>query len=269
LRDFTIVTFNAGLLRALGGLIEPAPFVGERRNAMPSLLSACGADLILLQEVYGEAARRELARALPFSAYSDNRRSGLMALSASSIESVLVPFAATTPEERLFDRKGVLVVDSSDVVACNIHMTAGGVRHPESSAANAIRARQIEQLLELAEARRARMIAGDLNAGPGVSEANYALFEKGGWIDVHALVHPGSGDVTWDPHNPLNVRGPHRRSPPQRVDHLFVRGDDLRTERVVPRSSEIVFFEPIVATAAGLMTPSDHYALRVTLALAR
>jgi endonuclease/exonuclease/phosphatase family metal-dependent hydrolase len=264
----TVVTFNAGLLRAFGGLLEPAPFVSERRAAIPHALAACGADLVLLQEVHDETSRRAISLALPNQAYDARWRSSLMALSTSPIRAALVPFRDSTLEERLFDCRGVLVVERGDLVALNFHTTAGGLRHhPESVAADAIRARQIEQLLDVADEQRAPLvvIAGDLNAGPGVSQSNYDRFEQRGWIDVHALLHPGSRDVTWDPHNPLNSSGPHRTSPPQRVDHLFVRQCDVNEGRATPHSSEIIFAHAVVATPAGAMTLSDHYALRVTL----
>src|SRR3954467_9150723 len=59
----TIVTFNAGLLRAFGGLLQPAPFVAERRAAIPPALAAAGGDIVVLQEVYGDANRRLLSTA--------------------------------------------------------------------------------------------------------------------------------------------------------------------------------------------------------------
>jgi endonuclease/exonuclease/phosphatase family metal-dependent hydrolase len=264
----TIITFNAGLLRAFGGLLQPAPFVAERRAAIPRALAASGGDIVVLQEVYGDANRRALSPALPYAACDPRLRSSLLSLSSSPIRATLVPFNDVPIEEKLIDRKGVLIVDRGDIVVLNFHTTAGGVRyHPESAAADAIRAREIEQLLELAESQSAPLvvIAGDLNAGPGISEENYIRFAEHGWVDVYALLHPDSRAVTWDPRNPLNSRGPHKTSKPQRVDHVFVRLRDLEAERVTPTSAEIIFTEATVRTQSGLVTLSDHYAVRVRL----
>jgi endonuclease/exonuclease/phosphatase family metal-dependent hydrolase len=264
----TLITFNAGLLRAFGGLFQPAPFVAERRAAMPRALAGAEGDMVVLQEVYGEASRGVLSTAFRYAAYDPQRRSSLMALSSSPIHGTFVPFHGLPFEERLFDRRGVLIVERDDLVILDFHATAGGIRHhPESAAANAIRGREVEQLLDLADRQSAPLvvIAGDLNAGPDVSEANYRQFETCDWVDVYALLHPESRAVTWDPRNPLNSRGPHKTSRPQRVDHLFVRRCDLQDERVTPTAAEIIFTDATVRTSAGPVTLSDHYAVRVHL----
>jgi endonuclease/exonuclease/phosphatase family metal-dependent hydrolase len=264
----TIITFNAGLLRAFGGLLQPAPFVAERRASMPGALAAAEGDLVVLQEVYGQADRGVLSTAFRYAAHDPRRRSSLLALSSSPIQGTFVPFRDVPFEERLFDRRGVLIVERDDLVVLDFHATAGGIRHhPESAAANTMRGREVEQLLDLADGQSAPLvvIAGDLNAGPDVSEANYRQFEARGWVDVYALLHPESRAVTWDPRNPLNSRGPHKTSRPQRVDHLFVRRHDLQDERVKPTAAEIIFTEATVRTPTGPVTLSDHYAVRVRL----
>src|SRR5437016_5663228 len=104
----TIITYNAGLLRAFGGLLQPAPFVAERRAAMPRAFAASGGDIIVLQEVYGDTNRRVLAAALGYIA--SQPRSSLLALSSAPIRGAFVAFDDVPIEERLLDRKGVLIV---------------------------------------------------------------------------------------------------------------------------------------------------------------
>jgi len=53
--------------------------------------------------------------------------------------------------------------------------------HPESAEADRLRTLQIRQILSVADAEQGTvMIAGDLNAGPGVSDGNFrSILELG------------------------------------------------------------------------------------------
>jgi endonuclease/exonuclease/phosphatase family metal-dependent hydrolase len=102
----------------------------------------------------------------------------------------------------------------------------------------------------------AQVIAGDLNAGPGVSDANYRLFAARGYDDAYVCHNEEA--PTWDPANPLNQGGPHQKSPPQRCDHIFVR--ELKVVE-----SAIVFGRPLVSTPRGMITLSDHYGVSATV----
>jgi endonuclease/exonuclease/phosphatase (EEP) superfamily protein YafD len=264
MRQLHLITFNAGLLRAAGGLLQPAPYVTERLAALPHALIASGADLLFLQEVYGRRNRAAVADAcretFPHAASPPNRPhlgidTGLMVLSREPIRAEFHPFRAAVWEERLAGRKGFQYIRTSAGAFVNFHATAGGLwRHPESEAAERERARQIEQML--GEAADARVFAGDLNAGPGVSDANYRLFAAQGLADAY-LLHNAEAP-TWDPANPLNESGPHQTSPPQRCDHIFVRGVEVI-------GSAIVFDRPTVATPRGTVTLSDHYGVSATM----
>lgn len=265
MRTLRLLTFNAGLLRAAGGLLQPAPFVAERRAAMPAALHATGADLLLLQEVYDDESRRALAAAFPHAATPPRVRrlglqNGLMFLSREPLRATFHRFRHGTAEERLLDRKGFAVVQLPPLMVVNFHTTAGGLRRrPESVVVERIRARQIEQMLAAVANAEACVLAGDLNAGPGVSDANYRQLERAGFRDAYALGHPRSTAATWDPANPLNARGPHHASPPQRCDHIFVRGAIEVVE------SAIVLNESVVKVGERRVTLSDHYGVSATL----
>ncbi len=275
----SIVTFNVGILRRFGGLLQPTPHLNERLQAMPAVLRDSGADIVALQEIYDEAHRRTVREAvqptLPFSASDPTPRwprlsSGLLTLARQPLSSCFQRFTVGPREETWLTARGMLLTTISltgggALTLVNVHTTAGGLfSHPESARQDALRARQLEALFALAaNTAGVPVIAGDLNSGPGVSDANYRAFEVAGWVDVHAALHPGTSDITWDPTNPLNIRGPHGHCPPQRIDHVFVRRSDVATGTIVPRSSEVVFTRAQVRTASGAVSMSDHYGLRV------
>ncbi|HVG24234.1 MAG TPA: endonuclease/exonuclease/phosphatase family protein [Thermoanaerobaculia bacterium] len=265
--ELRLLTFNAGLLRAAGGLLQPAPFVNQRREALPHALGTTGADVIVLQEVYDGRSRAAIAAAFPhvsLPARTTRRlalQNGLMVASRQPLRTAFHRFRAGTLEERLFDRKGFSVTELQSLTIVNFHTTAGGLRrHPEDPLVERIRGRQIDEMLRVLDSAAACVLAGDLNAGPGVSETNYRQLERAGFVDAWALHHPGSDGATWDPANPLNAGGPHQTSPPQRCDHIFLRGP------VTALSSEIVLTEPIVDTGGRRVTLSDHYGLTAMLA---
>jgi endonuclease/exonuclease/phosphatase family metal-dependent hydrolase len=288
-RCIRLLTFNAGILslRILGRpVIEPAPHVGERIRALPGLLASLRPDIIALQEVYALAHKwflaRELATSYPYAFFSERTKriglpSSLMLLSRWPLEETAVhAFTSAAPDEFLFDSKGFLsaridVEGGLTFHLLNAHTTAGGIFfHPESRFTDRVRERQILQLLEAASSTgRPTVIAGDLNAGPGVSDANYKLVTSRGYVDAWdfaGLRATGGRNVTWEPENSLNSTGPHKSSPPQRIDHVFVPASFSSVISVA--SAEIVFDMPCVATGNDhLVTPSDHYGLMADLQL--
>jgi endonuclease/exonuclease/phosphatase family metal-dependent hydrolase len=176
-------------------------------------------------------------------------------------------------DERLFDNKGILTsrIDagtSTPLTILNFHTTAGGFwLHPESTEADRIRDRQIDQLLHAADRAQSTVImAGDLNAGPGVSDANFRSILQAGFVSVHDDLHPAATDYTWQPSNRLNVSGPHHMCPPQRIDHVFIRREDRETGRLIPIRSQLCLDREVVKGTDGLMySVSDHYGLCVAL----
>lgn len=276
-----IVTLNAGLLSVLGGRVEFAPFVAERLAALPAELRRLDADIVALQEIYRQEHREfilaELRDVFPHFVYGRKRRNlgienGLMTLSKTPAAGSLALFRDAAIDERLIDNKGVLScridVGGGGLILLNLHTTAGSfLLHPEAPKANRIRARQIRQILSLAAAEGAvTMIAGDLNAGPGVSEENFRQVLEGGYESAYDLLHGPDQVYTWDPANRLNRNGPHRSSPPQRIDHVFIRKSDLVRGRIRLLSSVICCKKESVSTSPGeRVTVSDHFGLQVDL----
>ena len=277
---FSLTTFNVGLLEMFRGLYRPVPFVEQRLCALPEALLNSGSDVIALQEIYTDTHRDYLCSAVrrvyPFHAPTQHRRvfgleNGLMTLSKMPISSDLELFHCALPDEKCFDNKGFLVSRLSlnantEVLVLNLHTTAGGsICHPESTRTDRVRAKQIAQILDRAAQERTAsvIICGDVNAGPGVSEGNYNQFSEGGFMDVHEALHKPTPEPTWDPKNVLNQKGPHRTSPAQRVDHAFIRRQDLDAGRIRPLESVIQFKEEtVIVPGAKRVTLSDHYSLR-------
>jgi len=278
-----VVTLNVGLLRWYAGLLQPTPYVEERFDALAPALIATGADTIAVQEIYERRhmlrLRQQLAHVYPHAAWGGWRpwpliSSGLALFSRSPIAHRFVPFRDGPIDERMFARKGVLVAVAQGkprIALLNVHTTAGGVLAlPEDGRIERIRARQIAELLQLAADTDAalKIILGDLNAGPGVSDSNYRAFAQAGWVDAHSSVSTTTSEVTWDPSNPLNAGGPHESCPPQRIDHVFLRRADLERGVLTPVSSEVLFRTPSVRVGDTAVTLSDHYGLRVLLDVA-
>merc|ERR1719469_284090 len=99
--------------------------------------------------------------------------------------------------------------------------------------------------------------------GPEASPANYKQMGVAGYSDQVAECAPGETDelITWDPRNPLNSCGPHKASPPQRCDHLFIHKD----AGIMATSVRRVFTSTNVPTSTENSTMSDHYGLLATL----
>lgn len=276
-----ILSLNAGLLQLFGRSV-PAPFVTERLMALPEHLRRMQCDIVLLQEVYGDSKRRALAQSLedmyPFAIYPRKKRcfgleNALMTLSRFPASGDLELFADSPLDECLFDSKGLLVTRheiSKDIALniVNLHTTAGGAfRHPEDESTELIRSRQVSQVLHrVHRLESAVLIAGDLNAGPGVSESNFRQLTNGGFLSVHDWIHGESAEPTWDPENPLNVNGPHRKCPSQRIDHFFVRSTDLSGTLLKPVSSTICMKEASVKIPGHVdVSVSDHYGICLEL----
>ncbi len=284
----TILTFNVGLLEVKVPGLRPVmfvPHVPQRRASLPGLLHSIDADVICLQEVFSNVDKESLVGALaeryPFVAgLSEDAGilgSGLLTLCRYPVQNPRFSrYRNQTVLERLFSPRGLLScqIDLPDLGPCqliNIHTTAGGLtRHPEAPRTESLRRRQLEQTIRVAgeNSDRISLIAGDLNAGPEASAVNYEQLARAGYIDCFAQ-RPGQDrgemTITWDPENALNDKGPFVSSPPQRVDHVFVRKADVGVQVLVRRAC-MEMTEPVVSVPGGrTVTPSDHYALVVEL----
>jgi endonuclease/exonuclease/phosphatase family metal-dependent hydrolase len=270
-----IVTLNAGLLRRLAGLLEPAPYVAARRDALASALVAFDADVIALQEVYERHDQDVVIDAVGYPHVARGPGStrlrlgsGLLVLSRRPFRSRFIAYDAAFVEELVFTIKGILVVELGDLTLVTTHTSAGGLtRHPEAADSDAVRDRQIQQLIRVGEmVHSPAIILGDLNTGPRVSETNYRRLVSTGWSDLFALHHPGDAtSITWDPRNELNADGWHRRCPGQRIDHAFARASALERGDLTLRRCDIVLAQPSVPVGARIVTVSDHAGLLVEL----
>ncbi len=277
-----IVTLNAGLLSVLGGRLEFAPFVAERLAALPAALRRLDADVVALQEVYRQEHRElilaQLRDVFPHVAYRRERRNrgienGQLTLSRTPVTGSLTLFRDATIDEKVVDNKGVLscridLGGGGGLLLLNLHTTAGSfLLHPEAPKTNRVRSRQIRQALSLAAPEAGpTILAGDLNAGPGVSEENFRQVLAAGYDSAYDLTHAPDQVCTWDPANRLNSNGPHKTSPPQRIDHVFLRRTDLAAGRIRLLQSAICCSEETVPTPAGeVVSVSDHYGLQVDL----
>jgi endonuclease/exonuclease/phosphatase family metal-dependent hydrolase len=281
----SLLTYNTGLLRVPLARFNPVPHVDERLAVIPTEILRLEADVVALQEVFQPRDRDAiLARVrtrYPHVGHVPPRATqldgGLLTFSRHPLRAHMEPFRDGPWSERVLSNKGALVteVDLPDiglVTVINQHATAGGFfALPESPRAEAMRRGQIAQLIALAaKARGTVLLVGDFNAGPGAAEANYRQLEAAGLTDLFAHLHGDDPSCTWDPKNELNARGLHRTCPPQRIDHVFVRADDVRLGRVTPRRARVVLDRPQVRTAKGVtVTPSDHYGLHAELEIAR
>lgn len=282
----SFLTLNTFLLeiRLLGAPLYPtAPHLAARLAALPGAVRALGADVVCLQEVFRRPHRAFLAASLrdvyPHSAGLRQPGlplgTGLLVLSRHEIEAARVlEFRAGFIEEKLVVRMGLLdcILRLPGLGRCRVltfQAIAGGLfSHPESARAEACRADQIAELLRHADegAPDVTVIAGDLNAGPTSSVANYRQVVAAGFVDAIAATNgaPGPG-ITWDPGNPVIANDGDRALPAQRIDHVFLRngvGPGCRVE-----DARVVLDERCVALADGRRVPvSDHYGIFARIA---
>lgn len=277
-----ILTFNVGLLDVrLAGftLLRPAARVAERFASLATQLRTLNADILLLQEIYDPPHKQGLIAALapdyPFSVVSPLRGPSLVPASLLTLSKWPLNalgfhrFHHMPLAEKLLDNKGFLLAEvqtpAGSLLTANVHTTAGGSRHPEHARSDAIRARQIEQVLVTTRGDRPVLLAGDLNCG-SVSPTNYRQLVDAGYKDLWPLLRPQEPGWTWEPDSVLNRGGTHTAwgCPAQRIDLLML---DARAHRQFePVAIERVFDRPEVPVAgAESVTLSDHYGVLATL----
>ncbi|KAL8451161.1 hypothetical protein Emag_002878 [Eimeria magna] len=210
LDELSLLSFNAGLLEyKLCGLrvYQNPPFTQRRLHHIPAALLATGADIICLQEVYGEAHADFIIEStrhkLPFvgrrtSGGRFSLHNGLLVLSKYPIvHTHFHKFEDVTYIERCFASKGMLEVaidvPSIGIIAVfNMHLASGAV-DPESRYVEDVRAAEIRQLLKACDAAADRglipLVIGDLNAAPHLCASNYKCFVERGWRDCWLHVH--------------------------------------------------------------------------------
>lgn len=233
-----VCTLNVGMPQVcvFGRRLEPVPSVNERLALLPDFIRSLRADVVFLQELFHARHRQTLMDRLgevyPHAAFHDDAgalslSNGLLCLSRFPlVDARFTPFADRCWEERLFVSKGFqdfgIQVGRDVIKVAHTHLTAGGFfSHPEQKKYDAIRANQIRQMLQQFSLSELGLVVGDFNTGPEVSVTNYRQLTTD-LRDVFQCTAQRSGSsITWDPENRLNVDGPHKMCPPQRIDLLL------------------------------------------------
>ncbi len=271
-----ILCLNLGFLRFkfLGFPVKTmVDFINERILATPTAIERINADTVFLQEVYELKHKlmisKSLAKLYPYSFFDKSSKlmgvdNGLMIFSKYPfIEQEFIKLKNKLFEEKIFANKGILSATfkylGENIKIFNVHFSAGGFTHPESSRANLIRKLQIEETLSKAKNNNNSIIVGDLNCGPEVSQENFKIFENFGF---HSCMKTGV-DFTWDPHNILNQKGYHHMCPPQTIDHILL--SDNLSNMVKNQKLEVVFKDPLLEVKDQKIPLSDHYGIVLTL----
>ncbi len=277
----TILTYNAALqdVRLLKQSVYcPVKYVRERFDILPSILLQINADIIFLQELFHRDLQQDLYKRMEktYPYVTGFAHSGLKLRLGNELLTLsryplshgkLIRFQAAVAEEKLFTSKGfyhtvLSVLNVGQVDLINFHTTAGGVNaHPEDDRMDNIRSQQIDQILNFVNSLKLVILAGDLNAGPHTSIANYRQVLDAGFFDMSARAKDLA--ITWDPENPLVKHGKEHQLPAQRIDHIFINAQ--LAEIVNPIETKIVLDDHHVPTAIGEIPLSDHYGLLVAL----
>jgi len=274
-----VITFNAAILDVCVfgyNFYRPVEFIEQRLQHLAIALEQSNADIIFLQELfhrnYQDILSHALKRSYPYILGHAPRgwklRLGneLLILSRYPLTAgQLTRFKQAPAEELRHTSKGfyhaqIEVPELGKLNLVNFHMSAGGkYKHPQSRSMEKIRHQQIKQLLALTQNLDNAIIAGDLNAGPEVSNENYQQMLSANLYDLFA--ESGALGMSWDPFNPLVVRGNESHLPAQRIDHIFTDNKMFKTINNVKAS--ITFDKPCVANDKSVFPLSDHYAIEV------
>lgn len=258
-----------------------APHVEERQAEAAAALRRLDADIVCLQEIYGENPRQELFSALkdvyPHQAVNPQPKrmgtdDGLMVLSKYPILDIkFVPFIQGPPLEKALGDKGYLAcqIDASDlgrISLFNCHLTAGAPMHKTNDPiTEKWRSQQIRQMLKDVDAVIGSnpLIVGDFNCGPECSFENYRELLLGGYSDLFArAINDRQIDnlPSYDANNPLNA---HCSDPSMRIDHFFVRAKTAHRWTIA--HAWRVGEEAFVPVGGELVPLSDHYGLMLDM----
>jgi endonuclease/exonuclease/phosphatase family metal-dependent hydrolase len=276
----TVATFNAGILYGyLMGhkAFEPTPYSDLRLKLIPTYLRAFDVDVIGFQEVYRIQDKWYLIEALkdvyPYAQYYEKENdfgvglhNGELFLSKLPIvESSFCLFNRNAISEKALADKGLLSIvvefNGRKIALTNVHTTVGGgIFDTESDRANNIRNKQLLQAIERTGAMTAdiRIILGDFNAGPNVSEVNHQLMLDHNYLDSYLELYDEEEDcVTWHPLNKLNCNGYFPSSPPQRIDIIFI--DKAARPLVEVVEADVMLRQEVLHVDSMTVPLSDHY----------
>ncbi len=274
-----VITLNTGLYR-FGTLnwpiYAPVPHASVRLPALAKALATSDADIIALQEIFRESdiatLQSRIGDRFPYCLRTSRKtgwiEGGLAVFSKFPAQSVdFFHWQSDVMLEKMFGAKGFQSIllkleDDLPLHLINLHAVAGGFWDPESESVETVRHEQFEEVLRVIGGSQEHpvVVVGDFNAGPKVSECNYAQFLEAGFTDCFGDTDEPA--YTWDPQNELIGQGPHAECPPQRIDHIFARNIDSISD------SHICFHEatlPLASSPGTLVPISDHYGLVSTV----
>ncbi len=224
----------------------------ERLHVLLEAIRAAEAAIVCLQE----AVQPELLEPLPYPHRAHSPEAGLAILSHFPILSQRHPIYSVVSPHEPYRRQALLAeveLPAGLLWVVNTHLAW-------KAADEASRQAQVEELLALVHPLRNRvLLAGDFNAEP--HHAPIAKIVEGGFVDLFAHLHPGSGGgVTWDNRNPY-IQSHTVKFPDRRIDYLFLHGETLPW--LMPESCEVVCQKP---NPQGFF-PSDHYGVLAAFSL--
>lgn len=254
--------------------VAPAKDRRERLGAFGEVLPSLGLDVLCLQEVWMPQDQNYLAQCaeaagLPYIFYFEHglAGSGLMTCSRFPIiETAFQPFRLIPPPSAQYDfvsAKGIgltrLQTPNGLLDVYNTHVSHQAKIDAKDlySAYRAAALYQIAQYVNAYSATQPVIMGGDFNTKP--DQLGYRLLAAlGQLMDCYAALHPDQNGYTYSKNNFYNRK--HRAS--ERIDYIWVRdGGGLTLE---PLKAEILLES---MPAAPHLSYSDHYALRVELAL--
>lgn len=288
-RDFSIVTFNAGLLdlRIHGKTqLKPAAYIEQRRKLIPAALIRSDADMLALQEVYQkdhiDFLIEKLKAVYPHYYFKHNSRwklnNGLMLFSKyplSELQGISQTDKGPLDEKFLADRSllaAVIETNGKRISIVNVHLTSGGTLYDNNDPnVQAHRSNQIKKSVELVRSFNTdyQIVLGDMNSGPDYSEVNYSQFVGQGYVDVYKTLNPNrpiTESSTWDGGNYLNsMRGLGYSDKDQhRIDHIFISEALNKTVSLI--EAKRIFDKSEVQITDDLTVPlSDHYGVMVKM----
>lgn len=265
---------NTGLFRfrfiGLPGF-HVVPLATARLPHITDGIVRCNADLVFLQEVNSEKYANIIRTGTQYQYSYLHVNSGLMVLSK------FPPGAKnfiSYPEKFMRNYLGygngiqsakINIPGAGMLRICNVHLIASLWPYKQDSLKSAsVRESQISLINEYVSSgeRTPCILAGDFNCGPQIDQKNFSFIKACGFEDSFELAACQNEDksgITWDSNIDLNRRGIYKKSPSQRIDHIFFNRELLQKARV--NQSFIVMKDPVFQNRSLNVHATDHYGL--------
>jgi endonuclease/exonuclease/phosphatase family metal-dependent hydrolase len=228
--QFSIQTFNAGLLEVFGKDI--VPFVKSRFEKILEELAILETDIICFQEVFEnkhfEIIKKVLNTKFPYSVKAKARNllksPGLCVFSKYKITSASFFRFEDQQDIEKFTNHGFqkikILISENEIEIFNLHLTAGGFTgNLETKKSSKIAKKQISQMLKHVENNEKTILIGDFNCGPRTDLETYTDIKFSNFEDVLSDF-PLEDFLTWDNQNSITAMQKFDL-PSDRIDHLF------------------------------------------------